>query len=309
MAARIDTHQHIVPPGYREWLASAGVDAGGMPPPEWSAPTALSIMDALGIGAGVLSLSTPGVHLTGDGHGPCPEARQWARRVNEFSAEVTKDRPERFGFFATLTLPDVEGAIDELAYAFDVLHADGVVLPTNVYGRYLGDPQFNAVFDELNRRSAAVFVHPAELPAVPAAGIPPFAVDFLLDTTRAALDLARSGTLERCAGLRIVLAHAGGFMPYAAQRMAPFAGGGDVQVGQSRLSRFHFDIALSSPTALPSLFAFAEPDRVTFGSDSPFPPREVVAAMTRLWETFEVDESCRYAVDRGTAERLFPRFA
>jgi predicted TIM-barrel fold metal-dependent hydrolase len=304
MVSRIDTHQHIVPPGYPQWLLSQGADAGGMAPPAWSVAAALSSMDELETAVGVVSLSTPGVHLTGDSAGPAPQAR-----VNEFSAEVIRDHPERFGFFATLTLPDVQGALDELAYACDVLQADGVILPANVYGQYLGDKRFDELFVELNRRGGIVLVHPSELPAAPVRGIPPFAVDFLLDTTRAALNLASSGTLERCPDVRIILSHAGGFVPYAAARMAPFAGAGDASLGRERLGRFYFDIALSSPSALPSLFAFADPDRVLFGSDFPFPPQPVVVGTTRRWERFEIDADLRHAVDRGNAERLFPRLS
>ncbi|WP_235547856.1 MULTISPECIES: amidohydrolase family protein [unclassified Nocardioides] len=309
MVSRIDTHQHIVPPGYREWLLAEGVDAGGMAPPAWSAQAAVASMDELHTEVGIVSLSTPGVHLSGDSARPSPYAREWARRVNDFSAETVKDRPDRFGFFATLTLPDVDGALDELAHALDVLGADGVILPTNIYGRYLGDPAFDALFDELNRRRTTVLVHPSELPAAPVDGIPPFAVDFLLDTTRAALNIAQSGTLERCPEVRMILSHAGGFMPYAAGRMAPFAGAGDPNLGRERLGRFYFDIALSSPTALPSLFALATPDRVLFGSDFPFPPQPVVVGAARSWEQFDVDPDLRHAVDRGNAERLFPRLA
>lgn len=309
MTSRIDIHQHIVPPGYHEWLADEGVDSGGMAPPAWSVDAALTGMDELQTAVAIVSLSTPGVHLTGDGAGPSPQARQWAHRANEFSAEVVKDRPDRFGFLATLTLPDVDGALGEVAHAFDVLGADGVILPTNVYGRYLGDARFDALFDELDRRGSAVLVHPSELPAAPVDGIPPFAVDFLLDTTRAALNLARSGTLERCPDLRLVLSHAGGFVPFAAARMAPFAGGGDPRRGTERLRRFHYDIALSSPSALPSLFATADPTRVMFGSDFPFPPRPVVVGTTHSWEEFPVEADVRHAVDRGNAERLFPRLA
>ncbi len=307
MTSRIDIHQHIVPPGYAEWLVAESVDSGGMAPPVWSVDGALASMDELQTAVGIVSLSTPGVHLTGDGAEPAPQARRWARRANEFSAEVVKDRPDRFGFLATLTLPDVDGALDEVAHAFDVLGADGVILPTNVYGHYLGAPRFAALFDELDRRGATVLVHPSELPAEPVGGIPPFAVDFLLDTTRAALDLARSGTLERCAGVTIILSHAGGFLPYAAQRMAPFAGGGDPRLGLERLGRFWFDIALSSPSALPSLFALADPGRVLFGSDFPFPPQPVVVGATHAWEDYTVDADLRHAVDRGNAQLLFPR--
>jgi hypothetical protein len=91
MTSRIDTHQHIVPPQYRQWLAGQGIEPGGIPVPDWDSRSAIAMMDGMGIAAGVLSVSTPGVHLTGDDPGPAPAARDWARRVNEFAAETVKD--------------------------------------------------------------------------------------------------------------------------------------------------------------------------------------------------------------------------
>jgi predicted TIM-barrel fold metal-dependent hydrolase len=235
-----------------------------------------------------------------------------ARDVNDFAAQVVRDHPERFGFFATLPLPDVDGALAELDRAFDTLGADGVILLANHRGVYLGDARFDPIFDELQRRAAVVFVHPSIVPGLdPIDGIPTFIADFLLDTTRAAINLARTGTLDRCPDVRIVLAHAGGFVPYAAYRIAFAASGkGDVVEGLRLLQRYHFDIALSgSPTALPSVLAFTTPDHVTFGSDWPFAPDVAVAGMTRLYETFELDDVARDQIDRGTAATLFPRFA
>ena len=136
MTHRIDTHQHIVPPAYAEWLRSRGITAGGLPIPAWSTAGALDLMDTLGVAAGVLSVSTPGVHLGDD-----TKARALARDVNEFAAQVVADHPSRFGFFATLTLPDVKSAIQEARHAFDHLHADGVVLLANVEGIYLGEAE------------------------------------------------------------------------------------------------------------------------------------------------------------------------
>ena len=104
-----------------------------------------------------------------------------------------------------------------------------------------------------------MFVHPSPLPNLePIDGIPPFVADFLLDTTRAAVKLARSGTLERCPDVKFALAHAGGFVPYAAYRLASAATvDGDYFRGLSLFLRYYFDIALSgSPSALPSLLAF-----------------------------------------------------
>ncbi|OXM75325.1 hypothetical protein CF166_00520 [Amycolatopsis sp. KNN50.9b] len=134
-ARRIDTHRRLVPPRYADWMHEKGIRPGGVDLPSWSESPALKFRDGHDIQTGILSLSTPGVWFGDDG-----QARRWAREVNEYSAEVVARRPGRFGFFATLTLPDVEGALAEAAYALDELHADGIVLLANNDGRYLGDP-------------------------------------------------------------------------------------------------------------------------------------------------------------------------
>lgn len=131
---KIDTHHHIVPPFYAEWLQNHGMTAGGLPIPQWSTEGSLDLMYREQTATSIFSVSTPGVHL-GDDH----EAREMARRVNQFAADVVRKSPERFGFFATLTLPDIKGALDELAFDMDELKADGVVLMSSVRGVYLGD--------------------------------------------------------------------------------------------------------------------------------------------------------------------------
>ena len=302
---RIDTHQHIVPPAYAAWLAAHGLDAGGRAIPRWSADAALELMEGAGIASAILSVSTPGVHLGDDA-----EARDQARQVNEFTAEVARRWPDRFGFFATLTLPDVDGAIAEAAHALDRLGADGVVLLANVGGTYLGDAAWEPLMAALDERAAVVFVHPSSLPAPAVPGIAPFVADFLLDTTRAAINLARVGTFERYPRLKIILSHAGGFVPFAAERMARACSdsGEDTAQGIERLRRFYFDLALSSsPYALPSVLALADPARITFGSDWPFAPKERSWHFARLLDRFELTPAQRHAIDRGNAERLFPR--
>lgn len=303
---RIDTHSHVVPPFYADWLRSKGALAGGLPIPAWDADAALSVMDRHDVDAAILSVSTPGVFL-GDG----ADARGMARDVNDHAAQVVRDHPDRFGFFATLTLPDVDGALAELDRAFDTLGANGVVLLANSAGTYLGDKAFDPIFDELQRRQAVAFVHPSILPGIePIDGIPAFVADFLLDTTRAAVNLARTGTLDRCPDVRIILSHAGGFVPYAASRLATAAGDGDFLTGLARLQRYYFDIALSgTPSALPSLLAFTTPHKVTFGTDFPYAPDTAVAAMTAMYEAYDLDDESRHQIDRGTAETLFPLLA
>jgi 6-methylsalicylate decarboxylase len=308
---RIDVHQHIVPPAYARWLASNGIrDAGGRELPGWSVEDALTLMDSQEIATAVVSISTPGVHLTPT-TGRAPIARAKAREVNECAAQLAQDHPERFGFFATLPLPDLEGALEELAYAFDVLSASGVILLANVHGRYLGAPEHEPLFAELDRRHAIVFVHPSELPGARADGIPPFAADFLLDTTRAAFRLVQTGIIRRYPTLKIILSHAGGFVPYASHRLAA-ALAVETQRAPFEIlddfASFYFDTALSgSPAALPSLLAFAKPDHVLFGSDWPYAPSIAVTYFTGQLDAFAaLSADGHAAIDRGNAEALFP---
>jgi predicted TIM-barrel fold metal-dependent hydrolase len=311
---RIDVHQHIVPAWYADWLRSKGIrDAGGREVPSWSAEEALALMDSNGIATAILSLSTPGVHLTAGTQGD-PVARTKAREVNELAARVAADHPDRFGFFATLCLPDVDGSLEELVYAFDTLHACGVILLASTHGQYLGAPEHEPLFAELARRGAVVFIHPSELPGPRVDGIPPFAADFLLDTTRAAYRLVRNGIVRRYPALKIILSHAGGFVPYASHRLAL------VITGDTQRSLFdviedftslYFDTALSgSPAALPSLLAFAKPGHVLFGSDWPYAPPIAVSYFTGQLDAYAgLDTDGHAAIERANAEALFPRFA
>lgn len=302
---RIDTHHHVISPFYRQWLDVKGVDAGGLPIPDWDPVTDLALLDEHEIQTAILSVSTPGVEPADDPD----EARSVARRLNEYSAELVRDHPGRYGFFATLTLPDVDGALEELSYALDDLGVDGVVLHANSKGIYLGDPAFDALFAELQRRAAVVFVHPSALPGPGVPGIPAYAADFLLDSVRAALNLARSGTLDRCPDVKFILSHAGGFLPFAGVRVAGLAdAGGDRGKGFALMQRFYLDSALAgSGFALPSTLAWAPPDHLTFGTDFPYAPADVVAGFTMMLDSFDaVDHG---AVDRGNAAALFPRLA
>jgi len=311
--ARIDVHQHVVPPAYSAWLRSKGLHAaGGREIPAWSSDEALAVMDDNRIATAILSVSTPGVHLNPDATRD-PVARAKAREMNEFAANVAAQHPQRFGFFATLCLPDVEGSLTELAYAFDTLHASGVILLANAHGQYLGVPEHEALFVELARRAAVVFVHPSALPGPSVDGIPPFAADFLLDTTRAAFLLVRNGVVQRYPALKIILAHAGGFVPYASHRLA-VAIMAETQRSPLEVlddfASFYFDTALSgSPAALPSLLAFAKPGHVLFGSDWPFAPAPAVSFFTGQLDAYRLDQAGRDAINFRNAEALLPEFA
>jgi predicted TIM-barrel fold metal-dependent hydrolase len=305
---RIDTHTHVVPPAYSDWLGKQSDYRG--PIIEWSKEGALESFGQRGIETGILSVSTPGVRVVADGDDA--EARSLARTLNEFCAEMVRDDPNHFGLFATLVLPDVDGSIEEARYALDDLGADGVVLLTNTGGTYVGAPEWDPLMAFLNERAAVVFMHPTALPTKPLPGISPGIVDFLADTTRATVNLVAHDCLTRYPGLKIVLSHGGGYVPYAASRIACGLGiDGDETAVMETLKKFYFDTALTgSPYALPSLLAFAEADHLTFGTDWHYEIRPNISTeFTRRLDEFPMDPAQRAMLNRGNAEKLFPRLA
>jgi predicted TIM-barrel fold metal-dependent hydrolase len=306
---RIDTHHHLVPPDYRKALQKAGLsEAGGRALPDWSPQATLQTMADLGIGTAILSVSTPGTAFL-----PNPaDAAALARDLNDYTAGLAAAQPDRFGFFATAPLPNIDDSITEIVRSLDELRADGVVLLANNAGTYLGEEGQDPLFAALNDRSAVVFIHPAELPAPSVPGVPPFAADFLLDTTRAAYLLVRNGIRRRYPKIRFILSHAGGFVPYASYRMAVAI---TADTGRSwadvldEFSSFYFDTALSSSAAaLPTLLAFAKPGHITFGSDWPFAPVAAGKLFAAGLETYPgIDAATRAAIERTNALALFPR--
>ena len=220
---RIDVHFHYLSPEYREQMIDAvGGSPDGFAAPQWSVETALAMMDRMNIATGMLSVSSPGVHFGNDA-----KARVLARSVNEFAARTMGEHRGRFGGFASLPLPDVDGALEEIAYALDTLKLDGIVMLTNFNGVYLGDKRLDPVFDELNRRGAVVFIHPTS-PICwqqSALGYPRPMIEFTFDSTRAVVNLIFSGTTTRCPKVRFIVPHAGGTLPFLARRIGMFGQG------------------------------------------------------------------------------------
>lgn len=291
---------------------------GDMPLPDWSPEKALRFMDDRDIQTGILSPPVPGVYF-----GDLAEAREAAREINEYADGVAGSRPDRFGFFALLPLPDVEGAIAEAVYALDTLKADGIMLLANYDARYPGDPGFDPLLRILHQRQAVVFIHPGVLPGPEIPDIPMFTADFLLDTTRAAVSLILSGAMKKYPGIKFILAHAGGFVPYIAYRILLTMLRNQSKVQQAWtavdqrdqipkllgvLGQFYYDVALSAtPATFPSLLQVAPRDHITYGTDFPFAPAVAVRFMTKQYEHCRLDRSLREAIDRGNAEALFPR--
>lgn len=328
--ARIDVHCHSMTPAYRNAIANLGPT---IRTPDWSTQAAIDFLDRHGTAAAVLSLSVPGTH-----HGDDAKARALARRCNEESAEFVHRHPKRLGAFATLPIPDMEGACSEARHALDALKLDGVGFLASYDGKYIGDPAFAPVFEVLNERSAVVLIHPNNHPSTQlvrqgiSKGIGNFLVEFLFDTTRAALNLLFSGSLDRFPNIRFILAHAGGTLPYVAWRVSeivsrqmtvppwdtqyssPFmqqhAGKVTADLVLSQLRRFWYETALAAgPQTFGSLTAVAAPEHILFGSDWPYCPDDMTEDMVKaLGNSTMHDENQRRAIERDNALRLFPRF-
>ncbi len=273
----IDVHQHFLPDFYRSALSKAGVESFVPPWVRWDVQSALDFMDRSMIKKGYLSITDPGIHF-----GDYMSARELARSVNEAGADLNRLHPDRFGCFAILPLPDVDGALEELDYALDTLRADGVVLFSSQQdGSYLGDAKFDAIMDELNRREAVVFVHPAtplfakELQI----DIPVPVAEFVFDTSRAILNLVWSGTAHRCPDIKFIFSHAGGTLPYISWRCSSVMDNMPRKKecfplgAMEYFKRFNYDLTLSaSPNAIAALRELAPRSQLFFGSDFPFAP-------------------------------------
>jgi predicted TIM-barrel fold metal-dependent hydrolase len=314
MTFTVDVHHHILPDFF--WSATNEADhpVGGIQPPRWSTDAALSFLDDAGIDVAITSISTPGVH-TGDD----AAARALARRCNELSAELVRDHPDRFGGFACLPLPNIDGSLEELRYALDDLDLDGVVLFSNALGVYLGDHRLAPLFDELQRRKAVVFVHPnaSPDPAAHALGLPDSLIDFTADTTRAIAQMHYSNVFARTPDVTYIFSHAGGTVPYLAGRFAIVDQMNVIPGAENRASaadtfrRLYWDTALSwSDPVLAMLRSVVGIDHVLFGTDYPYLRRDLaVESRGHIASNPHLTLDEKAAVLGGTAATLIPRLA
>jgi predicted TIM-barrel fold metal-dependent hydrolase len=274
----IDVHAHFTTPRYVEVAKSAGYrEADGMPEsfwPQWAVDSHVELMDSAGIDKSYLSISSPGVHFGDD-----TAARALAREVNDAGADVVLANPARFGFFASLPLPDVEGSLVELARAYDELNANGVVVLSNSQGMYLGNPALAPVLEEIDRRSGIVFLHPtsAQGTALVDCGRPRPMIEFLFETARTVIDYIVSGSATRYPNVRLIVPHCGGVLPLLADRVALFAaalssGPSGEPVGDA-LRRFYYDLAgTPSNLQVTALRQVCLPGHLLYGSDYPWTP-------------------------------------
>ena len=222
----IDTHHHFYPPEYQKaWLGWE--EARKLPhfPTQvaWTREKAIEEMDKAGIRTGILSLaSTPGLWFD-DG---AEAASQTARMCQDYAAEMRKDYPGRFGIFAPLSMMNIDATLKEIEHAFDVIKADGINLQSNYGDKWLGNPIYKPVLEELNRRKAVVYVHPlvAACCSQLSVGTFPAVIEVPHDTTRTVTSLLLSGSFARYRDIKWLFSHAGGTIPMMAGRIDSFYG-------------------------------------------------------------------------------------
>jgi predicted TIM-barrel fold metal-dependent hydrolase len=312
-ARLIDTHHHYYPPEYQKaWLDWE--DKRKIPhfPTQvgWTREKAVEQLDQNGVRTAVLSIaSTPGVWFDA---GPEATART-VRDCQDFGALMVRDYPGRFGLFAPLSMLDIDTTLKEVAYVFDELKADGVGLQTNYGDKWLGNPLYKPVFEELNRRKAIVYVHPlvASCCGNLSVGTFPAVIEVPHDTTRTVTSLLLSGTFARLREIRWLFSHAGGTVPMLAGRIeafgklrpdsAAFAPEGI----ENEFKRLHYDTANAThPASMAALLTLVPPSQVVFGTDYPyFPIGSQAAALQKLPVT---PEQLR-GIESENATRLMPR--
>ncbi|PHS63820.1 MAG: amidohydrolase [Thalassobium sp.] len=307
----IDVHHHLIPPVFRQTMERKGIPlVAGAPLPSWSPEKSLKLMNSNGIQTAILSLSAPGTDF---GDGPAAAA-DLARACNEYSAGIIARFPDRFGSFAVLPTNFPELACREAEHALDVLGLEGIVLLGSSQGLFLGDPSLDELMSLLNERKSVVFVHPNlhQTSINNGLSIPGFLMEFLCDTTRAALNLIRYDVLNRYPNIRWILSHSGGFLPALAWRgeaLQGFTAKGTDVLSEAR--KFYYDTALSPSNFSSRVVKQLVPaSQILFGSDFPFAPEPVTPLqINTLKESKVFSEQERYLIQRHNAIGLFPKYA
>ncbi len=307
---RIDVHHHLVPPEYLKENAAEMKETNFTPRP-WTPQFSLDAMDKHGVATAMLS---PVQRIVMDSMSDRSErARRLARLNNDYNAQVVRDNPTRFGLMAALPLTDVDGSLKEIEYAYDTLKADGIALWTSYRDKWPGDAEFAPVFEELNRRKAVVFFHPATaiccrnlIPELSISGI----IEYDLDTARCAESLLVGGTPGRFPDVRFIFSHSGGAMTVLAARIIddyPKAFANRLPHGvEYEFRRFYYDVAhASKPAALDALKDIAPVSQILYGADVPLRTYELTNDGLDVYQGFSPKEW--EAIYRTNSEKLFPR--
>ena len=322
----IDFHNHFYPPEYVEALkdpASRSVvkvtydkddnpcvhypgDYNVLVPGHRDIAYRQRVLDGYGVDTQLITFTTPGVHVE------APDISvSWARMVNDAFARVTAERRGRFAALATLPLNDPAASVDELERAMDTLGFPGAMVFSNVNHVALADPRYEALWKRAHDLGAVIYIHPTDPLGVEAMldyWLMPL-VGFLLDTTLAAAKLVFSGVVHRYPGIRWVLTHMGGTIPYLAERLdRGYRAFEECRLHIDRppseyLRQFYFDTVNFNPSALRLALDFAGEDRILAGSDYP----HQIGSLSLMLDTvrgFDAPEAVKEKILHGNAARL-----
>ena len=314
-AKLIDTHHHFYPPAYQkawaDWEDQRKIPHLGVQL-AWTKEQDLEAMDKNAITTSVLSLaSTPGVWFDGGAE----KARDMARLCCDFAAEMVRDKPGRYALFAPLSMLDIDATLKEIEYALDTLKADGINLQTNYGDKWLGDPLYQPVLAELNRRKATIFVHPlvASCCGRLSVGTFPAVIEVPHDTTRTVVSLLLHGRFLQYRDINWIFSHGGGTIPFLAGRIEAFydqkarAPNGFAPDGiEAEFRRLYYDTANAThPAAMAALTKLVATSQITYGTDYPYFPLDQIANLQKL----NLSPADLGAIASGNAARLLPRLS
>jgi len=313
---RIDIHQHFISPSFLTTLTTRNATTpvpGLVNWKGWTPARAVEALDQNAIATAMLSMTAPGVWL-GTGATAAADARRYARELNDYAAaSMVGAYKGRFGLFAVMPIPDVDGSLREIEYALDTLKAPGVGLLTSYGNQWLGDAAFAPIWQELNRRKAIVYTHPTDAACCPnmVPGVNAQMFEYPTDTARAIISLVASGTAAKYPDIRFIFSHGGGTITSVIGRLVgPTANGDGVTkpaAPDSRLAqlrRFYYDTAgAANQINMGALKTLASASQIVFGSDAPFfDPAPTVAGLQG--SGFTAAELM--AVERDNALKLLP---
>ncbi len=322
---RVDVHHHFAPPQWMAATAAALGNIGNNPWKDWTPEASLEAMDRAEVTTAMASLTTAGVWLEDRNFENRDAACALARECNGYGAQMASDHRGRFGIFAALPLPDIDGSLLEIEYALDVLKLDGIGLMTSYGDRWLGDEAFAPVFEELNRRKAIVFVHPTTpnccVGLIPQLG--PAILEYGADTTRTIMSLVVTGAADRCRDIRFIFSHAGGTLPFLISRIvgrrltvdadglisepssSSWRDSGRARLEQLR--RFYYDTAQqANPVAMGALRQVIPASQIVFGTDYPY--TSILDHVTGLRESGVFSDDELRAIDYENALTMFPKY-
>jgi predicted TIM-barrel fold metal-dependent hydrolase len=302
---RIDVHHHFSAPGFIAAIHARKTNQ--IPLEQWTPQKSIDDMDKSGVATSMISTSEPSVWF-----GDTEAARKLARDCNEYGARLVADHPGRFGMFSTLPLPDVDGSLREIEYCQDTLKADGVCLMTSYQGKYPGDPAFEPVMSELNRRKAVVFLHPvkAECCKDLQPELAPALIELGTETTRAIASILLDGTAARYPDIRFIFSHGGGTMPYLMTRFSALAERPDIAKRLPNgllyeVRKLYYDTAsLYGPYSWPTILKLVPVSHILFGTDFPF---SSAADVSKGLRNDDIKAGDLQAIERDNSVALFPR--